>query len=90
MTGGQSLDTEHDGLQPQGDAGRVVGLSSLPQRFEALERARIAAGKDGLHRRKTYVVLLIRGLVQHIFMPQSKGKSHLPVGKPILGNYFDP
>jgi hypothetical protein len=90
MTGGQPLDTEHDGLQPQGDTGRVVGLSSLPQRFEALERARIAACKDGLHSCKTYVVLLIREPVQHIFMPQSKGKRHLLFEKPILGSDFDP
>jgi hypothetical protein len=66
MTGGQPLDTEHDGLQPQGDSGCVVSLGSLPQRFEALERARIASCKDGLHSRKTNVVLLIRGQV-HTF-----------------------
>src|SRR5277367_3388895 len=57
MTGGQSLDTEHAGLQPQGDTGGAVSLGGLPQRFEASERARIASCKDGLHNRKSYVVL---------------------------------
>ena len=60
MTGGQPLDTEHDGLQPQGDTDCAVSLGDLPQRFEALEGARIASCKDGLHSRKWYVVLLIR------------------------------
>src|SRR5271169_3362103 len=43
MTGGQPLNTEHDRLQPQGDTNCAVSLGGLPQRFEALERARIAA-----------------------------------------------
>jgi hypothetical protein len=89
VTGGQPLDTEHDGLQPQGNTGCVVSLGSLPQRFEALECARIASCKDGLHSRKTYVVLLIREPVQHIFMPRSKGKSHLRFENPFLGSHFD-
>jgi hypothetical protein len=89
MPCGQLLDTEHDGLQPQGDTGCVVSLGSLPQRFEALERARIAPCKDRLHGRKTYVVLLIRALVQHIFMLRGKQKRHLPLEKPILRSHFD-
>src|SRR5271168_3043860 len=49
LTGGQPLNTEHDGLQSQGHTGGAVGLGGLPQRFEALEPARIAARKERLH-----------------------------------------
>jgi hypothetical protein len=89
MAGGQLLNTEHDGLQPQGDTSCAVSLGGLPQRFEALERARIASCKDGLHSRKPYVVLLLRETVQHVFMPWGKEKRHLPFEKPILRSHFD-
>jgi hypothetical protein len=39
LTGGLPLDTEHDGLQSQGDAGRFVGLGFLAKNLEPLQRA---------------------------------------------------
>ena len=36
-TGGSPLDTEQDGLQPQSDAGRLIGLSFLAKALEPLE-----------------------------------------------------
>jgi hypothetical protein len=49
FTGGLPLDAEHDGLQSQGDAGRLVRLGFLPKRFEPLEGSEIAARKGRLH-----------------------------------------
>ena len=74
MTGGQPLNTEHDGLQPQGDTSRAVSLGGLPQRFEALERARIASCKDGLHSRKQDVVFLIREPVSMFLSREAREK----------------
>src|SRR5262245_49261892 len=39
LTRGLPLDTEHDGLQSQRDAGRFVGLGLLAKRLEPLERS---------------------------------------------------
>jgi hypothetical protein len=49
VTGGQPLDAEHDGLKPQSDAGRLVGLGCLAKRLEPLESSCIAARKYWLH-----------------------------------------
>ena len=49
LTGGLPLDAEHDGLQSQGDAGRLVSLGCLAKSLKPREGSRIAVCEDGLH-----------------------------------------
>ena len=84
LAGGLPLNAEHDGLEPQGDAGRWVGVGFLAQRLEPWERARIAACEDGLHGQKGYAVLLLRDQLHHDAAQAGKQKEPLPSGKPFL------
>jgi hypothetical protein len=86
LTGGLPLDTQHDGLEPQGDAGCFVGLGFLAKSLKPQEGTGIASREDGLHDRKKDVVLLIRTSVQHVSAPLGKQKGHLRSAKPFFKN----
>jgi hypothetical protein len=58
LTGGLTLEAEHDGLQTQGHARGFVGLSLLAEGFEVSQGADIAAGEDGGHRRERLLCYL--------------------------------
>lgn len=87
---GMALDAEHDGLRAQGDSGCFVGLGLLAQGLEPWESAGIAAGEDGLHGRKYYVVLVTRGLFHHDSDEAGNEKGDLLFVKPILGIDLSP
>src|SRR5258706_10379728 len=78
LTGGLSLNAEHDGLQSQGDARGLVGLCCLAKSFESSQRSCIALGEDGCPHRKAYVVLLTRRTNKRDSVLTGKQKCHLP------------
>ena len=84
------MDAEHDGLETQGDPWCFVSLGVLAQGLESWESAGVAAGEDGLHGRKCYVVLFTRGAFHHDSDEAGDEKRDLPFVKPILGIALGP